>query len=147
MMLSDVNVLIGAFRPDAIQHPICRAWLDMVVAGRSRFGLSPLALSAVVRITTSSRIFKTPSTSEEAFAFCDDLLQQPHAQIVEPGDRHWAILRQLCAEADVKGPLVSDAWFAALAIEWGCEWITLDRDYARFKGLKWRAPRDDELPT
>jgi len=22
----------------------------------------------------------------------------------------------------------------------GCEWITLDRDYARFPGLKWCAP-------
>jgi predicted nucleic acid-binding protein len=34
----------------------------------------------------------------------------------------------------------SDAWFAALAIEWDCEWITFDRDYARFPGLKWSAP-------
>jgi predicted nucleic acid-binding protein len=33
---------------------------------------------------------------------------------------------------------VTDAWFAALAIEWGCEWITLDRDYGRFPGLKWK---------
>lgn len=24
--------------------------------------------------------------------------------------------------------------------EWGCEWITLDRDYARFPGLRWTAP-------
>ena len=35
---------------------------------------------------------------------------------------------------------VTDAWYAALAIEWGCEWITFDRDYARFPGLKWRTP-------
>jgi predicted nucleic acid-binding protein len=32
------------------------------------------------------------------------------------------------------------AWYAALAVEWGCEWITMDRDYARFPGLKWRVP-------
>lgn len=38
------------------------------------------------------------------------------------------------------GPRVTDAWFAALAIEWGCEWITFDRDDARFPGLKWRTP-------
>jgi len=24
--------------------------------------------------------------------------------------------------------------------EWSCEWITLDRDYARFPGLKWQVP-------
>jgi predicted nucleic acid-binding protein len=38
------------------------------------------------------------------------------------------------------GVVVQDAWFAALAIESGCEWITTDRDYARFEGLRWRAP-------
>ena len=36
------------------------------------------------------------------------------------------------------GNLVPDAWFAAMAVESGCEWITTDRDYARFKGLRWR---------
>ena len=36
--------------------------------------------------------------------------------------------------------LVQDAWLAAVAIESGCEWITTDRDYARFAGLAWRAP-------
>jgi uncharacterized protein len=46
------------------------------------------------------------------------------------------IVRRLCIEIDTRGSRVSDAWFAALAIEWGCEWITLDRDYARFPGLK-----------
>jgi len=30
--------------------------------------------------------------------------------------------------------------FAALAIESGSEWITTDRDYARFPGLRWRHP-------
>ena len=34
------------------------------------------------------------------------------------------------------GNLVQDAWYAALAIESGCEWITVDRDYARFGGLR-----------
>jgi predicted nucleic acid-binding protein len=27
------------------------------------------------------------------------------------------------------------AWFAARVVESGCEWITTDRDYARFAGL------------
>ena len=33
------------------------------------------------------------------------------------------------------GLTVQDAWFAALATESGCEWITTDRDCARFEGL------------
>jgi len=140
MILPDVNILIYAFRTDLPQHADCRQWLLDVIAGDSRFGLSPMVLSAVIRITTSARAFKAPSTLEEAFGFCEDLLGQPHCQIVQPGERHWAVFRRLCIETDTRGSRVSDAWFAALAIESGCEWITLDRDYARFPGLNWRVP-------
>jgi uncharacterized protein len=140
MILPDVNVLIYAFRRDVPQHGICRAWLTAVVRGDARFGVALMVLSAVVRITTNPRAFRTPSTIEEAFGFCEDLVRQPHCQVVEPGERHWDIFRRLCIETDTRGSRVTDAWFAALAIEWGCEWITLDRDYARFPGLKWQVP-------
>ncbi len=140
MILPDVNVLIYAFRSDVPEHAICGPWLRSMVAGDERFGLSPLALGAVVRVTTNRRAFRIPSDRDEAFGFCEDLLGQPHCQIVEPGERHWDIFRRLCVETDTRGPKVTDAWFAALAIEWGCEWVTLDRDFARFPGLRWRRP-------
>jgi hypothetical protein len=141
MILPDVNVLIGAFRADAPQHALCRSWLEGVIAGDARFGMSPLVLSAVVRITTNPRAFKSPSVLSEALGYCDDLLGQPYCTTVEPGERHWSIFKRLCVEADIRGRRVSDAWFAALAIESGCEWVTLDRDYARFPGLKWHSPQ------
>lgn len=140
MILPDVNVLIYAFRKGVPQHEVCRLWLERVVEGEARFGLSPLALAAVVRVTTNPRTYPTPSSIESAFAFCDNLLGQPHCQIVEPGEQHFLIFRRLCIETSTRGPRVTDAWYAALAIEWGCEWITLDRDYARFPGLKWQVP-------
>ena len=140
MILPDVNVLIYAFRQDAPHHSICKPLIEGVVNGEGRFGISPLALSAVVRVTTNPRSFKAPSTLQEAFTYNEYLLGSPNCQIVVPGERHWDIFKRLCIEADVRGPLVTDAWFAALAIEWGCEWITLDGDYARFPGLKWRTP-------
>jgi hypothetical protein len=102
--------------------------------------LSPVVLNAVVRITTNPRSYKSPSAIEEVFGFCADLLGQPHAQIVEPGERHWHIFMRLCIETETRGSRVADAWLAALAIESGCEWITLDRDFARFPGLKWQVP-------
>jgi toxin-antitoxin system PIN domain toxin len=140
LILPDVNVLIYAFRRDLPQHRVCRPWLATVILSDARFGLSPMVLNAVVRITTNGRAFRTPSAVEEAFGFCEDLLGQSQCQIVKPGERHWSIFRRLCIETDTRGARVSDAWFAALAIEWSCEWITLDRDYARFPGLKWQAP-------
>jgi toxin-antitoxin system PIN domain toxin len=140
MILPDVNVLIYAFRQDVPQHAACRPWLNGVVAGNARFAVSHRTLSAVVRITTSRRAYREPNTLEQAFAFCQNLLGQPHCQVVEPGERHWDIFRHLCVETDTRGARVTQAWFAALAIEWGCEWITLDRDFARFPGLKWSTP-------
>ena len=52
----------------------------------------------------------------------------------------WTIFSGLCRTVSVKGGLVTDAYFAALAIESGSEWITTDRDYSRFPGLRWRHP-------
>jgi toxin-antitoxin system PIN domain toxin len=140
VILPDVNVLIYAFRQDVPQYALCHAWLQSVVDGDARFGISPLALSAVVRVTTNHRSYRTPSTLEEAFRFCEHLRAQPHCQLVAPGERHWSIFSRLCIETDTRGPRITDAWFAALAIEWGCEWITLDRDFARFPGLKLQVP-------
>jgi len=140
MILPDVNVLIYAFRRDMPQHAVCRPWLDRVIQSDARFGVSPMVLAALVRITTNPRAYKTPSTIEEAFGFCEDLLGQPHCQVVAPGERHWDLFSRLCTETDTRSSRVTDAWLAALAIEWGCEWITLDRDYARFPGLKWQVP-------
>ena len=48
--------------------------------------------------------------------------------------------RDLRHKSKAIGNLLQDAWFAAVAMESGCEWITTDRDYARFAGLAWRAP-------
>lgn len=143
MILPDVNVLIYAFRKDMPQHAVCRPWLTAVILSDVRFGLSPQVLSAVARITTDRRIEKIPSALDEVFGFCDDLLGQPHCQVVEPGNRHWDTFSRLCRETDTRGPRITDAWFAALAIEWGCEWVTMDRDYARFPGLRWSVPSSD----
>lgn len=140
MILPDVNVLIYAFRQDAPFHDVCRPWLEHTLKSEAFFGVSRLALSAVVRITTHSKPYNVPSTLEEALHFCDFLLGQPNCKIVEPGERHWSIFKRICIDTNTRGPRVTDAWYAALAIEWGCEWITFDRDFRRFPGLKCRAP-------
>jgi toxin-antitoxin system PIN domain toxin len=140
VILPDVNVLIYAFRKDVPEHAICNLWLTAVVASDARFGLSRLALAALIRITANARLLRGPSSLAEAFTFCDYLLAQPNCHAVEPGERHWEIFQRLCRETGAAGPRVTDAWYAALAIEWDCRWITFDRDYARFPGLRWSVP-------
>lgn len=140
MILPDVNVLIYAFRSDTEQHEKHKGWLESVINGPSAYGISPQILASVARICTHPRIFARPSSSADVFAFCRAMIEQPNATIVTPGERHWDIFEDLCRRSKAIGNLVPDAWFAALAIEFGCEWITTDRDYARFHGLKWRTP-------
>ena len=136
MILPDVNVLLYAFRTDVPEHPKHKIWLERVTDEQT-FGISPQALASVLRIATQRRLFAQPSSLTEALSFASALLGHPHCQVIEPGPRHWDIFTNLCRTANARGNLVQDAWFAALAIESGCEWITNDRDYAKFPGLKW----------
>jgi toxin-antitoxin system PIN domain toxin len=140
VILPDVNVLVHAFRSDSSDHLLCRNWLNQIVNGASRYGMSSQVLSGVIRIATHPKIFSQPSGLAEVMRFCEALISQPHCVPVQPGSQHWSVFSRLCQETGAKGNLVPDAWFAALAIESGCEWVTLDRDYARFRGLNWRAP-------
>jgi toxin-antitoxin system PIN domain toxin len=99
-------------------------------------------LSSVIRIATNPRIYPRPDPAADVIAFAHTLLDQPHCRVVQPGSRHWSIFCDLCRHTNASGNLVPDAWLAALAIEHGCEWITDDRDYARFPGLRWRSLRN-----
>lgn len=45
MLLPDVNVLVHALRHEVPEHPLCKGWLDAVVAGEARFAISRLVLS------------------------------------------------------------------------------------------------------
>jgi toxin-antitoxin system PIN domain toxin len=136
VILPDVNLLIYAYRSDDPNHQQARAFLRSVIEDDSNFGISTLALSGFVRIVTNPRIHRQPTSLDDAFAFCNNILSQSHCEVVEPGSRHWAIFQRLCVQTNTRGGHSTDAWFAALAIEWGCEWVTFDRDFARFPGLK-----------
>jgi len=140
MMLTDVNVLVYAHRTDAPDHAAYRKWLEDLINSDQAYGFSNLVLSGFLRVVTHPRVFSPPSDLASAFAFTQGFRSQPNAVQVTPGPRHWDIFKSLSEAANVKGNLVPDAYLAALAIESGSEWITTDRDYSRFPGLKWRHP-------
>jgi hypothetical protein len=111
-----------------------------LVAGPEAFAVSPLVLSGFLRVVTHPRVFTEPSSVDHALSFARALLDAGGAVTVEPGPRHWSIFQDLCRRTDARGNLVPDAYLAALAIEHGCQWITTDRDFARFPGLRWAHP-------
>lgn len=140
MFLPDVNVLVYAHREDAVDHSAYRAWLEGIVNGDETYGVSELVLSGFVRVVTHPRVFRRPSPLAEALKFAGQLREQENCVRISPGPRHWQIFERLCRDCDARGNRVADAYLAAIAIESGCEWITTDRDFSRFKGLRWRHP-------
>jgi uncharacterized protein len=114
--------------------------VQQLVDGVEPYAVAEQVLSGFLRVVTHPRVFRPPTPIDAALAFADAFRTQPHAVIVAPGPRHWEIFAALCRETGARGNLVPDAWLAALAIESGCEFITTDRDFGRFPGLRWRHP-------
>jgi toxin-antitoxin system PIN domain toxin len=140
MILPDVNVLVYAFRRDADNHPAYYEWLDRLVNGNAAFGLAEMVLSSFLRIVTHPAIFRTPSAMRSALGFVETLRGCEKAVAVAPGPGHFEIFLDLCRLPGSKGNVVPDAYLAALAIESGSEWVTADRGFAKFPGLRWRHP-------
>lgn len=141
MILLDVNILLYAHREDAPEHRAIHRWLTTFLNTGAALGISELVLSSFLRIATHPSIFNPPSTLAQAMRFANQLRELPQCTVINPSVRHWEIFTDLCARANAKGNLVPDAYFAALAIESGSTWITTDRDYSRFPGLRWEDPR------
>jgi toxin-antitoxin system PIN domain toxin len=140
VILVDANLLLYAYHPRAEQREQSRAWLEGVLSGSEVVRFAWLTLWAFLRIVTNSRVFDRPLSAAEAEAAISSWLTQPSAGIVEPGERHWDILRSLLRDGQTVGPLVMDAVLAALAIEHGATVYTTDRDFSRFPSVTWVNP-------
>lgn len=122
------------------EHAAYRDWLTAAVNGEAAYGMSEVVFASFIRVLTNPRVFNVPATLDEAVLAAERLRERPNCVLVSPGVMHWSIFTRLCKEAGAKGNLVTDAYLAALAIESGSEWITTDRDFSRFPGLRWRHP-------
>jgi len=140
MILLDVNILVQAHREDADRHQEITAWLLQKLSDPAGVAVSELALSGCLRVITHPRVFQTPTPLESALEFVEDFRSRPQVHLLAPGENHWQIFFDLCRHNDARGNLIPDAYHAALAIETGSEWASLDRGFSRFKGLKWRHP-------
>ncbi len=140
MILLDVNIVLAAHRSDHPHHAEVRSWFDEIVHGGEPFTVPDVVWAGFIRLSTNRRIFPVPTPLEDAFGFLRAVRGQPHHVNVVPGERHLQLFEDLCVTADAAGDLAPDAYLAALALEQGCELISMDRDFARFPTLRWRRP-------
>lgn len=142
MRCVDVNVLVYAHRPEASRHEEFRRWLDDARRSDEPLGIADWVLSGFIRVVSNPKVFKEPTPLATALAFADALRGSAGTISLTPGERHWAIFTGLCQAVEASGNLVPDAYLAALAIESAGTWITADRGFARFPGLRWAHPLD-----
>lgn len=140
MLLLDANLLIYAYYSDSDEHAGAKAWVQSAFSGAEAVGLPWLTILAFLRITTNQRIFERPLSMAKAQSIAASWLERPQVHTVEAGANFFNVLSKLLGPAQIKGPLVTDAAIAALAIEHGATLCTTDRDFARFSGLKWINP-------
>ena len=140
MILVDANVLLYAYTPRSPHHERCRAWVEAAFSGDEPVAIAWVTLLAFVRIATNARVFEAPLTAAEAVAIVSSWLEREAVSVLEAGETCWEILRGLVVEAQAAGPLVMDAFLAALALENGATLVSTDREFARFPKLKLADP-------
>jgi toxin-antitoxin system PIN domain toxin len=140
VILVDANVLLYAYDPRSEHHERCRSWVEKSFSGEEPVCIAWVTLLAFIRISTNPRIFEAPLGAAEAIAIVSSWLARPAVSVLEAGEQCWAILRTLLVEAQVTGPLVMDAFLAALALENGATLVTTDRDFLRFPKIRLADP-------
>jgi hypothetical protein len=136
----DLNLLLYATNADAPQHGQARRWWESVLNGDEQVGLAWPVVLGFLRLTTRGGVLPRPLTPRQALDALDEWITHPQVAVLQPGDGHWLVLRDLIESAGAAGNLTTDAHLAALAIEYDATLYSTDTDFARFSALKLTNP-------
>ena len=137
MLLLDVNIVLGAVRPDLNpESKVVRRWVEDALNGVERVGVCDVVLASTIRLATNPRMMNNPSGPDSAFDAVAEIRSGPAAVVVVPTSRHWGIFGGLVKTYRLRANDIPDAWLAALALDHGATLVTRDRGFARFEGLR-----------
>jgi uncharacterized protein len=132
MRMPDVNILVYAHRVEEPEHLFYRSWLENLANGAQPFALSALVAVAFVRVVTHPRFSSVPTSLDQALAVIGALRRSPQCRWLLPGIKHWDLTESLCRATQAHGKIVADVQHAAVALEYGCRWVTRDLDFQAF---------------
>ena len=138
MFLVDTNVLGYVANTDCREHKHCRELVEEWRHSSLPWFLTWPILYEFLRITTHPRVFASPWSVTDSWAFVDALLLSPGLECLGHTDRHPEIARQTLKELpDLAGNLLHDTHTAVLMREHGIRRIcTRDTDFHRFPFLE-----------
>ena len=140
MILVDANLPLYAYDRSSPRYQEARQWFESALNGPEPVRFAWVTLLAFLRIATNPRAFARPLSFGEAMTIVEGWLGLPLTGILEPTERHLELLRATAVSGQARGPLLTDAHLATLAIEHGATLCTTDRDFGRFSGLRFTNP-------
>ncbi|MFM9996820.1 MAG: type II toxin-antitoxin system VapC family toxin [Phycisphaerales bacterium] len=137
MIAVDTNILIYAHRTDSVWHEHAAACIRRLAEGTAPWLIPWPCLHEFLAIVTHPRVFKPPSTPEEAVRQADYWLESHSVVVGGESPMHWGTIRACVRAAKITGPLVHDARVAAICIDHEVEALwSADRDFSRFSALR-----------
>ncbi len=144
-MMLDANILLYATDSSSPRFDQSSAIVTSLMNGTRRVAIPWQTIGAYVRISTNPRVYLNPATGAEAWAWVEGWLARDVTWIPPATEATARVYGEIARRTPVTGNLVPDAMLAALAIEHGLELWSADTDFARFPGLRWRNPLDDDM--
>src|SRR5688500_11158089 len=104
--------------------------------GQELIATPDVVLTGFIRIATNRTLFAEPPTMAEGVRAAERFHVPPNGVRVHPGPNHWGIFRSLLLQTGLSSKDVSDAYLAAFALENDATFVTFDRGFRRFPGLR-----------
>jgi toxin-antitoxin system PIN domain toxin len=137
MQAIDTNILIYAEVESSERHAPARQILTELAEGTLPWAIPWPCIYEFLRLVTHPRIFHPPVPLDIVLEDLGQLLLSPSLVLLTETGRHFPVLNETIRQSGAAGNLIHDAHIAALCLEHGVsEFITGDRDFSRFAGLK-----------
>ena len=146
MILVDVNLLVYVIDEDSPFHSKALQWWESHLQMGGTVCLSWNSIYGFLRVVTNARALPNPLPLAVAFQRVDEWLALPQIRVLQPTPEHFASLKKMLNDRAASPKLISDAHFAALALEHDCELCSADSDFGRFTGLRWLNPLEAQIP-
>jgi len=141
-VLLDANLLLWAHHRQFAHHEPARTWLADVLSDTPLVGLPWPSILAFARLSSHPRTLERPLDAATVVRVIDGWLERPNVRTPAPTERHAPLFAEMVVRGRATGNHTTDAHLAALAIEWGLELLSGDRDFARYPGLRWHDPSE-----
>jgi len=141
-VLLDANLLLWAHHRQFAHHEPARKWLADLLSDVPLVGIPWPSILAFARLSSHPRTLERPLEAATVIRVIDGWLERPNVRTPAPTERHAALFGEMVVRGRATGNHTTDAHLAALAVEWGLELLSADRDFARYPGLRWHDPSE-----